>query len=234
MSLREATGTRASASSVPVARDGLDELRVLRRRDWAAVGIVAAVAVGIALRFLSRGPLWLDEAQSVAIARQPLAHLQEALRHDGAPPLYYALLHGWMKLFGTSTFAVRSLSALPAVLSLPVILRLGRRVGGEAVGIAAVVLLAVSPFAVRYSVETRMYSLLLLLGLLGAHAVLSVHRHHSRRARRFKRWRRKSFCTHNRGYSTNGSFGRHRSIGSGFSRSRLVYPNCSGCGARYF
>jgi len=65
------------------------------------------------------------------------------------------------------------------VLALPVILRLGRRIGGDAVGIAAVVLLAVSPFAVRYAVEARMYSLLLLLGLLGAHAVLSVHRHRS-------------------------------------------------------
>ncbi|HET6907707.1 MAG TPA: glycosyltransferase family 39 protein [Mycobacteriales bacterium] len=161
---------------------GPDELRVLRRRDWATVGIVAAVLVGIALRFLSRGPLWLDEAQSVAIARQPLDHLAAALRHDGAPPLYYVLLHGWMKLFGTSTFAVRSLSAVPAVLALPATLRLGRRFGGDAVGIAAVTLLAVSPFAVRYAVETRMYSLLLLLGVLGAHAVLSVHRHRTTRA----------------------------------------------------
>jgi len=87
-----------------------------------------------------------------------------------------------MRLFGTSTFAVRSLSAVPAVLALPVALRLGRRIGGDAVGIATVVLLAVSPFAVRYAVETRMYSLLLLLGLLGAHAVLSAHRHRSKRA----------------------------------------------------
>src|SRR5437764_15235698 len=85
---------------------GADELRVLRRRDWAAVGIVAAVAVGIVLRFVSRGPLWLDEAQSLAIAQRPLSHLADALRHDGAPPLYYALLHGWIQLFGTSTFAV--------------------------------------------------------------------------------------------------------------------------------
>ena len=155
---------------------------MLRRRDWAALGIVAAVLIGIALRFISRGPLWLDEAQSVAIARQPLGDIAAALRHDGAPPLYYVLLHGWMSLFGTSTFAVRALSAVPAVLALPVVLRLGRRVGGDAVGIAAVVLLAVSPFAVRYAVETRMYSLLLLLGLLGAHAVMSVHRHRSKRA----------------------------------------------------
>jgi hypothetical protein len=163
-------------------QNGPDELRVLRRRDWAAAGIVAVVVIGIALRFLSRGSLWLDEAQSVAIAREPLGHLAQGLRHDGAPPLYYVLLHGWMLLFGTSTFAVRSLSAIPAVLALPAVLRLGRRVGGDAVGIASVVLLAISPFAVRYAVETRMYSLLLLLGVLGAHAVLSVHRHRSKRA----------------------------------------------------
>src|SRR5207248_413992 len=163
-------------------RPAPDELRVLRRRDWAAVGIVAAVVIGIALRFVSRGPLWEDEAQSLAIARAPLAHLTDALRHDGAPPLYYVLLHVWTQVFGDSTFVVRALSGIPAVLSLPAIMRLGRRIGGDAVGIAAVVLLAVSPFAVRYAVEARMYSLLLLLGLLGAHGVLSAHRHRSRRA----------------------------------------------------
>ena len=180
------TGTgRETGPRLPVFAQrppGPDELRVLRRRDWAAVGIVVAVLIGIALRFISRGPLWLDEAQSLAIARRPLAQLPDALRHDGAPPLYYVLLHLWTRAFGHSTFAVRALSAIPGILSLPVILRLGRRIGGDAVGIAAVVLLAVSPFAVRYSVEARMYSLLLLLGLLGAHAVLSAHRHRSVRS----------------------------------------------------
>jgi mannosyltransferase len=154
-----------------------DELRVFRRRDWAAVGIIGAVVFGVVLRFVSRGPLWLDEAQSVAIAKHSLAGLPAALKHDGAPPLYYGLLHLWMRVFGDSTFAVRSLSGIPAVLALPVVVRLGRRIGGDAVGIAAIVLLAISPFAVRYAVEARMYSLLLLLSLAGAHALLSVHRH---------------------------------------------------------
>jgi hypothetical protein len=154
-----------------------DELRVIRRRDWAAVGIVAVVIVGVVLRFVSRGPLWLDEAQSVAIAKHSLGGLPAALKHDGAPPLYYGLLHLWMRVFGDSTFSVRALSGIPAVLSLPVVVRLGRRAGGDAVGIASIVLLAISPFAIRYAVEARMYSLLLLLSLAGAHAVLSVHRH---------------------------------------------------------
>jgi 4-amino-4-deoxy-L-arabinose transferase-like glycosyltransferase len=87
-----------------------------------------------------------------------------------------------MRIFGDSTFSVRVLSGIPAVIALPVVVRLGRRIGGDAVGIASIVLLAVSPFAVRYAVEARMYSLLTLLSLAGAHAVLSVHRHGTKRA----------------------------------------------------
>ena len=71
-------GSIGSSAILRQRPPGADELRVLRGRDWAAVGIVAAVLVGIALGFLSRGPLWLDEAQSVAIARQPLDHLAAA------------------------------------------------------------------------------------------------------------------------------------------------------------
>src|SRR5207245_10883363 len=72
---REATARRSGHLALFEQRpSGPDELRVLRRRDWAAVGIVAAVVIGIALRFLSRGPLWLDEAQSLPLARHPLPH----------------------------------------------------------------------------------------------------------------------------------------------------------------
>ena len=177
MTVRDADPELGPGSALLAPRSPLPvELRVIGRRDWAAVGIVAAVLIGVALRFVSRGPLWLDEAQSVAIAKQPLTAIAGALRHDGAPPLWYYLLHGWIKLFGYSPFSVRTMSGAPAVLSLPLIVRLGRRVGGEAVGIASIVLLAVSPFAVRYAVEARMYSLMLLLSLIGAHLLLTVHR----------------------------------------------------------
>ena len=58
------------------------------------------------------GPLlWLDEALSVNIARLPLGDIPGALRHDGAPPLYYVLLHLWMRVFGTGDGAVRALAA---------------------------------------------------------------------------------------------------------------------------
>ena len=76
------------------------------RVPWRTLGTVAVgvvVAVGIVARFVARSHLWLDEALTVNIAAVPLRSLTGALRHDGSPPLYYALLHVWMRLFGTGS-----------------------------------------------------------------------------------------------------------------------------------
>jgi mannosyltransferase len=137
----------------------------------AVVAVVLAVLAGIVLRFIAPSVLWLDEAQSLAIARSDLGGLFAGLRQDGAPPLYYLLLHVWTSVFGTGTFAVRALSGLFSVLALPVAWVLGRRLGGVRVATALTLLLASSPFAIRYASETRMYSLVVLLVLLGGAAV---------------------------------------------------------------
>jgi hypothetical protein len=138
-----------------------------RTRTAAAAGIVIVLAAGILLRFWTRSGLWLDEALTVNIARLPLHEIPDALKHDGAPPLYYYLLHFWIALFGQSNDAVRALSGLIAVLTLPVGWLCGKRFGGRAVAWTMVVLLASAPFAVYYATEARMYALVILLTGLG-------------------------------------------------------------------
>ncbi|MGH9291059.1 MAG: glycosyltransferase family 39 protein [Acidimicrobiales bacterium] len=135
---------------------------------WLAPITVAGVVVaGVVLRFVQRSPLWLDEALSVNIARLPLGDLFEALRHDGHPPFYYVLLHGWMEVFGESNFAGRALSGIFAVASLPLAWIAGRRLAGRAGARWALVIVALSPYSIRYATETRMYSLVMLLVLAG-------------------------------------------------------------------
>ena len=68
-----------------------------------------------------------------------------------------------MVVFGQSNSAVRALSGLFAVLTLPVGWFCGRRLGGRAVAWTMVVLLASAPFAVYYATESRMYALVILL-----------------------------------------------------------------------
>jgi mannosyltransferase len=137
----------------------------------ARAGVVLVVAAGIVLRLWARSPLWLDEALTVDIARLPVHEIPSYLKRDGAPPLYYVLLHYWMGLAGTSDLAVRSLSALFSVATLPVAWVAGRRLGGRAAAWTVVVFLASAPFAIYYGTEARMYSLVMLLTACGFVAV---------------------------------------------------------------
>lgn len=140
-----------------------------RRRPHPLVLVVGigAVTAGLVLRFWTPSALWLDEALSVNIAKLPLAQIPRALSHDGAPPLYYVLLHFWMEVFGRSGFAVRSLSGVTSVITLPCLWWAGLRLGGRRVAWVAFFLGLSSPFAVNYATTARMYSLMILLTVLG-------------------------------------------------------------------
>lgn len=165
-----ATGTEPEPAPPPAVQPGR---WTLRRPWWQWVG-AAVVVAAVAARFVARSHLWLDEALTVNIARLPLTEMPEALRHDGAPPLYYFLLHGWMKVFGSGAEAVRALSAVFAVGALPLAWWAGERLGGRRVASAALILFAVSPFALQYATEARMYSLVMLLVLAGGLALAQV------------------------------------------------------------
>ena len=165
------TGRRPQA---PVVPHGPDAPRHHRPRLLIVAAIAAAILLGVALRFVTTSDLWLDEALTVNVARLPLGDIAGALRHDGAPPLYYYLLHGWIQLFGESDLAVRSLSAVLGVATLPVMWVAARRLGGRAVAWTAVVLLATAPFGIRYGTEARMYTLVTLLTLVGYLALMAV------------------------------------------------------------
>jgi uncharacterized membrane protein len=121
------------------------------------------LVIAVVLRFVASSALWLDEAMSVNIARLPLGDLHEALKHDGAPPLYYVLLHFWTDVFGTGDTAVRALSGVFSVATFPAVYFIGKRVGGRFTAWAAVLLYAVLPYSIRYGSETRMYALVMFL-----------------------------------------------------------------------
>jgi hypothetical protein len=138
---------------------------------WAAPVATLVLTAGVVLRFATTSSLWIDEALTVHIARLPLPDLFEALRHDGSPPLFYLLLHAWMNLFGQGDVAVRALPGLLAVATLPLAFALGRRIDGRRGGWAAALVVASSPFVVRYATEARPYGLEVLLVVAGALAV---------------------------------------------------------------
>jgi hypothetical protein len=111
--------------------------------------------------------MWLDETLSVNIARLPLADLRDALRHDGAPPLYYVVLHVWTTVFGTSNIAARSLSGVCMLGGVVAVWFAARRLGGRQLAWLSALVMLASPYAFRYATEARMYALEILLVGLG-------------------------------------------------------------------
>lgn len=65
--------------------------------------------------------LWRDEAYSILVAERPLTFIFNRLTFE--PPIYYTFLHVWMKLFGTSEIATRSLSLVGFALATIVIIQ---------------------------------------------------------------------------------------------------------------
>lgn len=144
-------------------------LRALPPGIWARLGLVVGAVVvltGCALRFVAPSGLWLDEVLSVNISRLPVTQIPGGLVDDGSPPLYYYLLHYWMELFGQGDLAVRALSGVISVATLPLLWAAGRRAGGRRTAWAALILAASSPWAIYYATDTRPYSAMALEAVL--------------------------------------------------------------------
>jgi len=138
------------------------------------LSLLAILLLASCLRFyrLDGQSLWNDEGTSVAVAQRDLATIARDAAGDIHPPLYYWLLHGWVRMVGTREAAVRSLSALLGVGLVALIYALGRLLAGRRAGLAAALLAAMNPFQVYYSQEARMYMLLAVLSALAFYAAL--------------------------------------------------------------
>ncbi|QDV09177.1 hypothetical protein Poly30_47340 [Planctomycetes bacterium Poly30] len=115
---------------------------------------------------LGQDALWLDEANTWAIAREPLGGIVQRLQQDASPPLYYFFLHGWMAWFGESAWVLRLPSVLAGVALVALTFHVGRSFFSQRAGFVAAWLVAVSPSQIFHSQEARMYSWLGWLALL--------------------------------------------------------------------
>lgn len=131
--------------------------------------LLALLAFGLRVQGLSVQPLWGDEGYSFYAATLPLGEMLAATAVDIHPPLYYALLRGWLAIAGPGAESARFLSVLSGTLLVPLMALFVRQVapppGRNRTGLLAAAITAFAPLAIYYSQEVRMYSLVTLLGL---------------------------------------------------------------------
>ncbi len=171
---RPAAPTRPAGKPRPLRARVGDRLLELERTRWALpLALITAVSVLLRVRAL-HFHFWIDEGISVGIASHPLSQLPQLLREDGSPPLYYVLLHVWMRLFGRSEASTHVMSLIPAVLAVLAAFGCAASLFGRRVGLCCALLVATVPFVTSYAQETRMYSLMVLLSLFVAASFLHV------------------------------------------------------------
>jgi hypothetical protein len=137
--------------------------------------IITLIGGGLRIFLLNNKGLWLEEIFSMWLANHSAVDmLQWIARIDHHPPLYYLLLHYWIALNGVNPFDLRLLSVLFGTGTIPIIYLIGKRISGVMMGLAAAVILALSPFNIRFAQETRMYTLLMFNAAVAIYALVRL------------------------------------------------------------
>lgn len=128
----------------------------------------------IALTIILRGiyidiPLWYDEACSwfTAIQKFPFGIIDNLLTLDlQHTPLYFFLLHFWMKMFGDTEVMLRVFSLIFGVGTVPLAYFFTKKISTKQIAIISSFVAAVSPLLVFFSTEVRMYPVVVFLVML--------------------------------------------------------------------
>ena len=149
-------------------------MKRLTPRLLALAILVLGIGFGLRVFKIEARSLWYDEVFAVLFAEKGVsAMLYGTLTPvaggaaDIHPLLYYTMLNLWMQNAGQSVLAVRLWSVFWGMLCIALAYRIARELWDAKVGLWAALLVAVFPFHIHYSQETRMYTLLCAL-LLGA------------------------------------------------------------------
>jgi 4-amino-4-deoxy-L-arabinose transferase-like glycosyltransferase len=119
--------------------------------------------IGIILRLLFIGSreIAYDDAFSYFLARGSLQDIITGTAADTMPPLYYFLLHFWMKISENLWF-LRLLNILLNLITAVLVFTLSKELFNSSSAKIATFLFLISPFQIYHSQELRMYALLLL------------------------------------------------------------------------
>ncbi|TYT24038.1 flippase-like domain-containing protein [Dictyoglomus thermophilum] len=125
--------------------------------------------IGFLLRIfkITERSLWLDEAITAQVSQSGILGIILNRSQTGIhPPLYFILVYFWTRIFGDSELALRSLSMIFGVLSIPLLYKLVKKIFDETTALISSLIFALSPFLIYFSQEARMYPLFTFLALL--------------------------------------------------------------------
>ena len=123
--------------------------------------------------------LWRDEAFSYFLAKKNIFEIIFLTAKDFNPPLYYLLLHFWIKIFGGSEIALRSMSLIfywGTIYFIFLFLKEILKIKEKLFLFLFLILFVVNPLLIYYAFEARMYTLLAFFSVFSSYAFLKENK----------------------------------------------------------
>ncbi len=142
--------------------------------NFILIGILVLAAI---LRFYHLGfqSIWADEISTMMNTNPSLTNsqlIENINNKEGFPYFYFMLMKILHTIFGYNLMVPRFFSAIIGVLSVLMIYKLGKELGGKQMGYIAAILLTINEFAIYTSQDARPYSLILLAVILSFHSLV--------------------------------------------------------------
>ncbi|HEY4373245.1 MAG TPA: hypothetical protein VGN52_15045 [Burkholderiales bacterium] len=163
-----------SCGSGDIGKGGQDEGQCRKRSGrpnagpWVALVAITLAGLAIRLYRLDALSLWIDEGYSARAITHSFSYLWQVLpTFEFNPPTYYIVLKAWAAVVGDSEGALRLLSVVCNVATIPLIFLMARMPGEAGKnpfrGLLAPLLFALSSIQLQYAQEVRGYALFAFL-----------------------------------------------------------------------
>ncbi|MBN2107455.1 MAG: glycosyltransferase family 39 protein [Deltaproteobacteria bacterium] len=149
---------------------------MVEKNHQYALALFSICCLGFAFRIYNINvSLWCDEMmQAVAASAEWQDVFDIMTGYCSSPPLDYIIMKIVILCFGQADWVLRMPAVLFGIASIPVFYFFSRSLVEQKTALTASALLALSPFAIAYSQEARMYSIFLFLSLLSFIAALRL------------------------------------------------------------
>jgi len=146
---------------------------LLKKHSFYIIILFAA-----AIRFcrLGKRDFWYDEAFTGVAVKENFLGMMKMIMEDVHPPLYYLSLKFFASFFDYSVFGIRLFSTIFGILCVWAVYLFTKELFGRKAALYASLIAAVSPFAIQYSQEGRMYSMFSFFIIIAAYFLVRALR----------------------------------------------------------
>ncbi|NTV41474.1 MAG: phospholipid carrier-dependent glycosyltransferase, partial [Candidatus Moranbacteria bacterium] len=148
-------------------KEGLKKFHIQYQHHY--IWLILLLATANRFTGLMKRDFWYDEAFTGVAVKEKFWDMITMTINDVHPPFYYIVLKAFAFFFNYSVFGIRLFSAIFGVAAIWALYLLAKEMFNEKVALYAALVATISPFAIQYSQEARMYMMLVFFILIGAY-----------------------------------------------------------------